>query len=337
MVTLAGEGSAAALLKSNFPELEMLPLPGYRIGYSHTATGFTTKILRQIPQILRAIQTESKWLKSIQLQHHFDLIISDNRYGLKIPDTYCVIMTHQLQIQTGMGKLANKILQMIHYGILEKFDACWVVDRKGEESLGGALSQPDKIPTNASYIGILSQLNPVAQQTRANRQEILVLLSGPEPMRSILEALILSQIDPLMPYQFHVVAGNPLGSSPPHLPDHVSYYTHLNAEKLNVLIAQATLVICRSGYSTLMDLAVMQKKALVIPTPGQTEQEYLGARLLHKGIAWCQEQSLLNLSLDIPKALSYPGFQDISGSNHFHDQVHQVLMKPTTGRLTKQD
>lgn len=329
-VTLAGEGAAAVLLQSNFPELDILPLPGYRIRYSQGATGFTIKILGQIPKILRAIQSENKWLKTIQLQHDFDLIISDNRYGLKIPDTFCVIMTHQLQIQTGMGKFADQLLQRAHYRILEKFDACWVVDREGEDSLGGALSQPHQIPDNASYIGILSQLNPDIQKVQSGRQEILVLLSGPEPMRSILEVLILSQIEALTQYQFHIVAGNPLGIAPAHIPDHASYYTHLNAEKLNVLIANATLVICRSGYSTLMDLAVMQKRALVVPTPGQTEQEYLGAQLAQKGIVYCQEQSLLNLSQDIPMALSRPGFRDTSGSNHFQNQVDKVLITTRT-------
>ncbi len=326
-VTLAGEGAAEVLLKSNFPELEILSLTGYRIRYSQTASGFTTKILKQIPQILHAIRSENHWLKTIQKQHQFDIVISDNRYGLKIPNTYCVIMTHQLQIQTGMGKFADHLLQWAHYRILEKFDACWVVDRQGEDGLGGALSQPLQIPDNASYIGILSQLNPSVHKVQSDRQEILILLSGPEPMRGILEALILSQIESLTAYRFQIVAGNPLGSSPTNLPDHVTYYTHLNAIKLNILIANASLVICRSGYSTLMDLAVMQKKALVVPTPGQTEQEYLGERLGQMGIVWCQEQALLNLAADMPKALSCPGFRDAATPDDFRKTVLTTLVK----------
>ncbi|MCE7040132.1 glycosyltransferase [Dyadobacter sp. CY312] len=324
-VVLAGEGAVAQLLKSNFPDLEILPLPGYRISYSNTASGFVPKILVQIPKIIRAIKAEKRWLKQIQTQHHFDLVISDNRYGLKIKRLPSVIMTHQLQIQSGTGTLSDQMLKWLHYRILEKFDACWVVDNEGINNLGGSLSHPAEIPSNAKYIGLLSQLDQMSTANKSDQKEILVLLSGPEPMRSILEQQILTQLKTATEYHFNLVAGNPTGSVPDKLPDHVTYYTHLNAEKINELMQKASLVICRSGYSTLMDLVMMNKKALVIPTPGQTEQEYLGKRLLDKGLLFCQNQTLLNLADDIPEALKFPGFKQIESQNNFRVVVNDVL------------
>ena len=326
-VTLAGEGAVATLLKSNFPKLEILPLHGYRIGYSNTAAGFATKILSQIPKILRAVEAEKEWLERIQSQYSFDLIISDNRYGLKIKGAPSVIMTHQLQIQSGTGNTIDKLLKWLHYRILEKFDDCWIVDHGGDNNLGGSLSHPEKIPSNGKYIGLLSQLNPMPVSSQSDQKEILVLLSGPEPMRGILEKTILAQLGTEKQSHFNIVAGNPAGSVPENLPDHVTYHTHLNAVQINELMQKSALVICRSGYSTLMDLVVMKTRALLIPTPGQAEQEYLGKRLLDQGVSFCQNQSLLNLNIDIPLALTFPGFQQFNNRNDFRVVLNDLLDK----------
>lgn len=307
-VTLAGEGKSAMLLQSNFPELDMLPLKGYNITYSKTGVGFVFRILTQIPKILNAIRNERNWLKQIQKKHSFNLVISDNRYGLKIDGLHSIIMTHQLQILSGTGTLADKIMLRLHKKVLEKFDTCWVVDNEGDSNLGGILSYPKRLPANATYIGLQSQFTqkPHPQQSSDNNQ-ILILLSGPEPMRTQLEEKLLTQIGTLTGYHFHLVAGNPSGNKPENLPAHLDYYTHLNAEKLGIIIEQCGLVICRSGYSTLMDLAVLDKKALLIPTPGQTEQLYLGKKLMTDNRCYCVEQNKIDLSVDIPKALTYTG------------------------------
>lgn len=306
-VTLAGEGKAAALLKSNFPELTILPLQGYNIRYSKTGEGFIIRILSQIPKILGAIKNERNWLKNIQHIHHFDLVISDNRYGLKINGLHSVIMTHQLQILTGKGALADKVMLWLHKRVLEKFDTCWIADKSGEDNLGGKLSHPKKLPRNAAYIGLLSQMEGIPLSDPISNQQILILLSGPEPMRGILEEKILNQVRDLTDYDFHIVAGNPAGRKPENVPAHVEYYTHLNAEKLSILIGQCGLVVCRSGYSTLMDLAIHGKKALLIPTPGQTEQVYLARKLKAENRCYAVKQSEIELSVDIPKAITYPG------------------------------
>jgi predicted glycosyltransferase len=332
-VIVAAEGAGALLMRSNFPELLIIPIEGYKIRYSRNAGTFAFKILMQVPGILRAIRNEKSWLAKIQEQYHFDLVISDNRYGLKIEGLTSVIMTHQLQIISGAGALTDGLLLNFHCRILERFDQCWVVDHQHENSIGGALSHPRKMPSNGRYIGLLSQLTWAPSAEKAKEGGVLVLLSGPEPQRGLLEQKILSQITSNSPHHYTVVGGNPGGSVPDGLPLDIDYYTHVNAPQLQELILSADLVVCRSGYSTLMDLAVMGKRALLIPTPGQSEQEYLARNLSKQGLFLSRKQASLDLENDISDALKRPGFSAISPhSQHqkMKEAIDEVLEKLTS-------
>lgn len=259
----------------------------------------------------------------MQARHTFDLVVSDNRYGLKIDGLKSVIMTHQLQIMTGFGPAADYVMRKLHYRMLQKFDECWIVDNAENGGLAGTLSHPPLLPAHGRYLGLLSQLSAPPTQSTPN-SGILVLLSGPEPMRSLLESKILTQIAGIEGYHFHIIAGNPKAASPatdtpagahaadapaPQLPAHITYATHADARELAVAFSAAQLVICRSGYSTLMDLAMFEKKALLIPTPGQSEQEYLAGYLQAQGITLSKRQAELDLRHDITEALHYPGFK----------------------------
>ncbi|MFA6060523.1 MAG: glycosyltransferase [Taibaiella sp.] len=304
-VYVAAEGASARLLLENFPAINLLPLDGYRIRYSKKKELFTVKILLQIPKILATIKKEHQWLLQQQQIHQFDLIISDNRYGLYHSKIPCVILTHQLQILSGKGNLADHILRRLHYQLLNRFNKCWVVDEERNGGFSGKLAHPKTLPVNAVYIGLLSQFaGCLPDNNKGNSKQVLVLLSGPEPMRGQLELLVLQQAKTLTAYQFTVVGGNPLGNMIQDLPQHITYHTHLNAQRLLPELQGASLVICRSGYSTIMDLAVLGKKALLIPTPGQTEQEYLAAYLKEKKYFDTCTQEALQLATQIPIALS---------------------------------
>lgn len=326
-VIAAASGASAQLLTENFPRLLVLQLEGYRIQYSKYKNAFAGKIIVQIPKILDAIHREHRWLQAQQRIHHFDLVISDNRYGLYHASVPSVIMTHQLQILSGKGRLADRMLRRLHYPLLNRFNACWVVDEPGADNLSGKLAHPAVLPAHASYIGLLSQFagrQPSAGLTEtANR--VLVLLSGPEPMRSRLETLLLQQAVPLSQYQFVIVAGNPLGRQRSDLPAHIVYHTHMPAGLLLDELQQAGLVVCRSGYSTLMDLALLGKKALLIPTPGQTEQEYLAGYLQQSGYYKVNSQARVQLQRDIPEALATKGFLHVSGQDHMQQVVTSFL------------
>ncbi len=236
--------------------------------------------------MLKTIKAENEWLMHEATYNHYDGIISDNRYGMYHPHIPSVIMTHQVLAQSGMGSMIDNMLRGIHYKRLGRFNVCWVVDVEGTPNLAGKLAHPDVMPANARYIGLLSQI----EQRATSEQHILVLLSGPEPQRTILADKLWEQVKN---YNGKIVfvEGSDNVTDKGIIPSHIEYYKRITKEVLEPLIANASLVICRSGYSTLMDLVVLGKKAVLIPTPGQTEQVFLGRHLHKQGMYYCVSQN----------------------------------------------
>jgi predicted glycosyltransferase len=279
-VVIAAEGKHAALLQQEFPELTILPLPGYRIQYAQNGWFFGLKIILQIPKILKAIKYEQQWLQKVVEEHQIDAVISDNRFGLYHSKIPTVFISHQLLIKTPFGGIIEKSLQAINYRYIRRYNACWIPDYADAHNLSGILGHPSKLPPNTTYLGCLSRFEDrpgVAQQ-----YDLLVLISGPEPQRSNLETMILDQINTL-PISALIVSGQPGTPEKKQLSPRVQQVNHLNAKELNEALLASKMVLSRSGYTTLMDLVKLNKKAILIPTPGQSEQEYLGKFLMKKG------------------------------------------------------
>lgn len=236
-------------------------------------------IARQLPKLLRTIQREHTWLQQVIAEHAIDAVISDNRYGLYSNNIPTVIMTHQLQVLSGKGKTADNLLRKIHYNYLERFGEIWVVDDHNSPGLAGIMSHPVTLPRNAHYIGLLSQQKKTEPKGAGY---LLVLLSGPEPQRTLLSRMLWKQVQG---YNGKVVfvEGSTTSAKPGDIPPHINHYLQLTRQELSPMLSGAELVICRSGYSTIMDLVKLNKKAILIPTPGQTEQEYLAETLQAQG------------------------------------------------------
>ena len=259
-------------------------------------------IARQVPSILKTVRDERNWLKKVIKEHRIDLVISDNRYGLYNKDIPCVIMTHQLNAMSGLGKSVDKLVRKIHYKRLEQFDACWIVDVPEAPGLAGLLAHPQKLPKNAQYIGLLSQAE---ETTTPNSPHLLILLSGPEPQRGILSDKIWNE---LPAYKGEVVFTEGKAKAPArsHNLPNIHHHSILTKEKLKEAIQNADMVICRSGYSTVMDLVKLGKKAVFIPTPGQTEQEYLAKDLLQQGMYPYMSQDEFELHAALKRAETFP-------------------------------
>lgn len=286
-------------MQSVFPELEFVELKGYRIKYG--STGFLTllKLIFQIPKILTAINRENKWLKRITNEKHVDIIVSDNRFGLHNHGLISIFITHQLHIKTSLGKLADIIAQKINYHFINQFDVCWVPDAAGNKNLAGALSHPAILPAiPLHYTGILSAIK---KQTIQVTNKLLVLLSGPEPQRSILENILLQQLknytQPVVVVRGLPAAGNALLST-----GAITFYNYCSGDQLQQLINASDIIISRSGYSTLMDLLPLGKKCIVIPTPGQAEQEYLATWLADQNFVCTCTQDNFSLPVLLGKA-----------------------------------
>jgi uncharacterized protein (TIGR00661 family) len=300
-VWLAGEGAQEKLLREEFPSLPFLPLKGYRIKYAKT--GFTGKILLQVPSILRSIKEENKWLKEQVTKYGFEAVISDNRYGLYHENIFSVFITHQLYIKSSLGKWSEKILQQWNYKFINRFNECWVPDEERENNLAGELSHPLKLPSiPAKYIGPLSRFEK--KNIDEIKDHLLIILSGPEPQRTILENKVVDQIVNY-PATATIVRGLPGERNIIPSTNTIHFYNHLSSEELNREAMKAEFIISRSGYSTIMDIVALQKKSILIPTPGQTEQEYLADHLMKKQFAFCVDQKGFSLLKNIDEARNF--------------------------------
>ncbi len=291
-VLLAGDAATEKLLRKEFPTLLFLPLKGYNVTYSRSKQRFLVKLLSQVPRIQKAIQYEHRWLQKVVKNHQIDVVISDNRFGLHHPGIQCVYITHQLHIETGKPWL-NSITQKIHYRFINRFNQCWVPDAEGSVNLAGKLSHPHQMPEiPVKYLGCLSRFTKTAADKSI---PLLVILSGPEPMRSIFEELICKQLEHFKS-EVVLVRGLPMAEETLGLPKNVTVHNHLPAADLCQLILSSEMVLARAGYSTVMDLARLGQKAILVPTPAQAEQEYLGDYLKDQQLFYACPQEDFNLT-----------------------------------------
>lgn len=303
-VWLAGEGAQERLLRDEFPALPFLALPGYGIKYAATARGLAWKMIGQTARMKKAIRQENKWLKDKVRVHGFDAVISDNRFGLYHDSVPCVFITHQLQIKTGLGAWTEKILRRWNYRYINRFTRCWVPDVEAEFNVAGDLSHPGRLPVKpVEYIGLLSRFEKKAIAEKKNH--LLIILSGPEPQRTLLENMIIKEI---AHYNGSAVIVRGLPGDERLIPstNMIKFYNHIPAAALNDCMQEAEYIIGRSGYSSIMDALALQKKMILVPTPGQTEQEYLATRLTQKGIALRVEQKDFSIAAALTIAGKFP-------------------------------
>ena len=301
-VIFAGNDQQQSYITSSGKNLITIHLDGYDVRYAKSRAGFMFGIFKQVPRLLNRIKEEQDWLNSVVREHQIDVVISDNRYGLYHNNCHSIVMTHQLQPISGLGKIVDDMVRKTHYKYLSKFDTCWVVDSGEEYNLAGKMSQPKRIPDHVEYIGWLSQLE---KKDEADEQHIAVILSGPEPQRTLLSNKLWQDVQKLNS-KVVFVEGSEKAVEKDNIPEHITYHKRLAKQELNDVMQHASIIICRSGYSTVMDLVKLGKKAILIPTPGQTEQEYL-AKTLHKaGVFMTAKQKNSGLEKLLEKAKEFP-------------------------------
>lgn len=324
-VIIAAEGDQKILLQKAFPALEMLHLPGYKLKYSSTKRKTLLKIFFQIPKILMAINRENSWLRELIKHKHLDIIIADNRFGLHHPKLISIFVTHQLHIKTSLGKIADACVQKINYRHINQFNQCWIPDYENKNNLAGDLSHPfakPRIPLH--YIGLQSAIKKSAVPVI---NKLLILLSGPEPQRTILENILLAQLK-----MFHqnalLVRGLPASTDNIRSTGSLRIHNYLTGTELAEAINQSDIVICRSGYSTMMDLIPLQKKCIVIPTPGQPEQEYLAAYLSGKKYVCAVAQHRFSLDKMMQQAEQMPRSAFMGDCDTLlQDAISQLLLQ----------
>jgi hypothetical protein len=298
MVTIAADGAQKKLLQYYFPNTTYVTIPKYNIRYSKKAWWLPVVLFFQLPKIAVAIYKEHRWL-----QNHvtaFDQVISDNRYGLYNSQLKSTFITHQLIVKAPFI-WSEKMIQQLQYYFINKFSECWVPDTLDFPGFAADLSHPAVMPKiPVTYIGVLSQFSVLQNASTTAppiKYKYCFLLSGPEPQRTILQNLIESGADSLHEPSI-LIEGRP-SDLPNHyqIKESLTKLRYARGQDLLDIIMQSEYIVCRSGYSTLMELLPLHKKMILIPTPGQTEQEYLASSLASRQMAVMTHQATFDLNI----------------------------------------
>ena len=226
-----------------------------------------------------------------------------------------MFITHQTNILLPKRfKWLSPIVRRLNHSLIRRFSACWIPDYPDGRSLAGKLRSltGKKQLIRIKYIGVLSRFGP--PKPRETLYDIVCILSGPEPQRSAFEKIATEQLSRSGLRYFLVrgiVSQNNETNANPH------YVNFLNGSDLQAIIEQSECVLARSGYSTIMDLATLGKKAIFVPTPDQTEQEYLAQRLNAKGIAFFVAQKNFDITEAWTNSQSFTGFKQFPRDVHF--------------------
>lgn len=301
-VIMAASVQQKILLQAEFPQLEFIELKGYNIRYGSKRWLFGLKLVMQIPALFRIIQYEHQWLNEIIDAYKIDLVISDNRFGLYSKKCPCVFISHQLNIKAPL-RVLEFVLRKINYSFINRFSVCWIPDNTGEKKIAGILSHPKDLPQiPVHYIGLLSRFTN--NSSIQKKYDYCIALSGPEPQRTILEKIILRDID-RVDGQVLLLRGLPASAETIHFSPHVTILNHLPGKELEEAFLQSEYIISRSGYTTVMEILSLHKKSIVIPTPGQTEQEYLSHLLQQQQLCLSFPQHKFDLLSALKKARSF--------------------------------
>jgi uncharacterized protein (TIGR00661 family) len=298
---IAGDGPALELLKKEFPDLPAIELPAYDVEYAEKGENLKLKLLKDSPKIWNAIRAEHRMLPHLIYEYELDGVISDNRLGLYSKMIPCVIISHQLQVLSGGTTWLSTQLHL-HY--IKKFDACWIPDYQYEPNLTGKLSSNSDPTLEKVYLGPISRFEYKEQSQK--KYDLLILLSGPEPQRSILEKKLMEQAKA---YKGSIlfVAGVVEPIQKVDKKGNITYHNYLSTAGLQKAIERSQIILCRSGYTSIMDLSKMRKKAFFIPTPGQFEQEYLAEHMERQGIAPFATQDEFEMKM-LERLQGYSGF-----------------------------
>jgi predicted glycosyltransferase len=302
-VIIASGEEHLSFLRKELPGLTFIHFPGFNPSYSRHLPQYLTLLLK-VPSLIRHIVKEHRQLDSLIDKHKIDIVISDNRFGLWNRRVRTAYVTHMPRIPFPVPfRFLEPLGITLHRLIIRKYDLCLIPDLPGELNLTGRLTHGFRQTGNTRFTGILSRLSTAAESPAGTTAggKYLAILSGPEPQRSIFRKYLTEALKTANK-QAVILEGKPGREDLSSDTNPVESYSHADAAEIRSMILSASSIITRSGYTTIMELVSLGRSALLVPTPGQTEQEYLAEYMKQKG--WFTNLSQKNLSKGIPGKLA---------------------------------
>lgn len=277
-LVIASDGFPLELLRQEFPSIRFIEFQSYSVYYA-AGKSQVGAMLFNFPNIISGIIHEHFWLKDLLHIEHFDRVISDNRFGMWNKRIHSIYMTHQLMVKMPENfKFLEPLVHRIHLQFIKYYDKCWIPDIAQNGGLSGDLSHKYLLPPNSKFIGILSRFQGLENVTPNTGFDVVAVISGVEPQRTLFEESLVERFR-VSSSNILIVSGQPQSEKKERKIGNITLVSHLPDLELAAVLLGATKIISRSGYSTIMDLYALKclKKAEFIPTPGQTEQEYLAS------------------------------------------------------------
>lgn len=268
-VTVFASAQLIGFLRIRFPDIKYIEDHTQPFSYGLNGTS-TFRLASMVLNMKRQVHNENMLCRKICESENFDLIVSDNRYGFRSTLIKSVLITHQLQpIPPGILKGAIPVMNRFLQKVYSSFQEIWVPDFPEYPGLAGRLSHTRYSIPGVNYIGSLSRFADF-QQKKANRnpKSVLILTSGPAEHRGLMADKL---IRIFMPYALQIAVAGVSSENR----SNIRFFESPSDEKLFSLIQEAGIIVSHSGYSTIMDLVSIGRSAVLIPTPGQTEQKYL--------------------------------------------------------------
>ena len=333
-VVIASSERPYHLLKKEFPQLTHIYFPNYDIDYP-TDGSMGWHLIKKSPYAYRETLKEHRKLKKLIWRYKIKGVISDNRFGLSSKLVPCIVMSHQLQLEMPKGwGFIKGIVNRMNVAYLKNFNTIWIPDNAGEPNLSGSLSHFKRLPAKARYLGIISRFTnmQIPEGREMEPFDMLISISGPEPQRTILENRLTEQALQLPLKVLMVVGRTEDGKETVEVGSNVKKIAHLNSERMYMAMKMAKYIVCRSGYTTIMDLAAIAQKAAFIPTPGQPEQEYIAEIYKKQGLANFAAQDNANLKNFIAEYDNYKGFGDFKPTDDKLDDAINDFLKMVESR-----
>jgi uncharacterized protein (TIGR00661 family) len=307
-VVLGADNKPLAFLRRKFPDSEWVRIPGFRPQYQKKGS-LPVKMALAIPDMLTEAKKAHRLLEKIISEKHIDIVFSDNRYELWSKKAYTVFMTHQLNILLPHLLASGRpLVRQMMYHFIRKHDELWIPDFEDTPNLSGKLSHVKKMPLAHHYfIGPLSRFEGFVppNDEPVVAPGVLCLLSGPEPQRTLFENILTTRLSE-SGLKALILSGKPDENRKKNV-GNIEIRSHADDSEMFRLMQSADAIICRSGYSSLMDLAALGKQAVLIPTPGQPEQEYLARKMKSEGYFYSCSQKDFQPEKALEAAKEYPG------------------------------
>ncbi len=330
-ILVIAQGRGYYFLKQRFPHLRIIKPSRLELRYSRSKLFFNFLLVFIAGKLIINCLLDRLLLQRLIKEFNPGLIISDNRFCFWSRRVRSVYLTHQLQVEVPRAlRFFSGLVQKLNRYFIRKYDMVLVPDvKKGDASLAGSLSHPLQVPDNVRYIGLLSRFYGISC-IASHEYQVVAVVSGPEPARTRLVNILRRQLSEIK-FKSLIVSGKPEADIAEAC-DNVTVVSHLEDKDFCRYISGARFIIVRAGYSSLMDMVALGRSAIIIPTPGQTEQEYL-ARYLHgKNYFYAIDEDKVNLKeqlLQFEKVKDEleKNIRQLRGEAFFvHKELKQILM-----------